>query len=73
MQKFLENMTEVLEDTEASLIKAESILRDFNDWDSLAALSLIAMADQEYEVQLTGADIDSATTLEDIFKIIKSK
>ncbi len=73
INEFLENMEEVLEDTDVNLIKSESIFRDFEEWDSMAALSLIAMADQEYEVKLTGDDIKSANTLEDIYKIITSK
>ena len=73
INEFLENMEEVLEDTDVKLIKAESIFRDFEEWDSMAALSLIAMADQEYEVKLSGDDIKSSNTLEDIFKIIFSK
>ena len=73
MNIFLENMTEVLENTDPTEIHATSILRDFKEWDSLTALSLIAMVDQEYSVRLTGDDIQSAVTLEDIYNIIQKK
>ena len=46
---------------------------DLDEWDSLTALSLIAMADEEYSVKLTGDNIKSSTTLNDIFEIIKDK
>jgi acyl carrier protein len=73
INEFLENMKEVLEDTDEQLIKGNAIFRDFDEWDSMTALSLIAMADQEYSVKLTGDDIKSSNTLEEIFNILKNK
>lgn len=73
IKTFLENFVNILDDTDASLIQADTIFRDLDEWDSLTALSLIAMADEEYSVKLTGDDIKSAVTLNDIFEIIKNK
>lgn len=70
---FLQNFADILDDTDSTLIKAETVFRDLEEWDSLTALSLIAMADDEYSVKLTGDEIKSATTLNDIFEIIKNK
>lgn len=70
---FLQNFADILDDTDTALIKAETIFRDLDEWDSLTALSLIAMADEEYSVKLTGEDIKSSVTLNDIFEIIKNK
>lgn len=73
IKTFLENFVNILDDTDASLIQADTIFRDLDEWDSLTALSLIAMADEEYSVKLTGEDIKSSVTLSDIFEIIKNK
>lgn len=70
---FLQNFADILDDTDAILIKQETVFRDLEEWDSLTALSLIAMADEEYSVKLTGDDIKSSNTLNDIFEIIKNK
>jgi acyl carrier protein len=70
---FLQHFADVLDDTDAALITAETIFRDLDEWDSLTALSLIAMVDDEYSVKLTGEDIKTAVTLADIFEKIKSK
>jgi acyl carrier protein len=70
---FLQNFFDILDDTDVNLVKAETVFRDLEEWDSLTALSLIAMADEEYSVKLTGDDIKSATTLQDVFEIIKTK
>jgi acyl carrier protein len=73
INKFLENFSGILDNTDASLIKGETIFRDLDEWDSLTALSLIAMADEVYSVKLSGDDIRSAVTLNDIYKAIKNK
>lgn len=70
---FLRNFADILDDTDAALIKQETVFRDLEEWDSLTALSLIAMVDEEYSVKLTGDDIKSSTSLNDIFEIIKNK
>ncbi|MEO6177751.1 MAG: phosphopantetheine-binding protein [Flavobacterium circumlabens] len=70
---FLQNFADLLDDTDATLIKQETVFRDLEEWDSLTALSLIAMADEEYAVKLTGDDIKSSNSLNDIFEIIKNK
>jgi acyl carrier protein len=73
MNTFLRNFADILDDTDATLIQAETVFRDLEEWDSLTALSLIAMADEEYSVKLTGDDIKSSNTLQDVFEIIKTK
>ena len=71
--KFLQHFENLLDDTDSSLIKEETVFRDLEEWDSLTALSLIAMADEEYSVKLTGDDIKSSMTLKDIFEKIVTK
>jgi acyl carrier protein len=70
---FLQNFADLLDNTDAALIKQETVFRDLEEWDSLTALSLIAMTDEEYSVKLTGDDIKSSNSLNDIFEIIKNK
>jgi len=70
---FLRNFADILDDTDAGLITQETVFRDLDEWNSLTALSLIAMADEEYDVKLTGDEIKSSNSLNDIFEIIKNK
>jgi acyl carrier protein len=70
---FLENFKNILDDTDGSVVDLETVFRELEEWSSLTALSLIAMVDEEYSVKLTGDDIKSSKTLNDIFDIIKSK
>ena len=70
---FLQKLSNVFDETDVSDLKPETIFRDIEEWDSLTALTLIAMVDEEYSVKLTGDDIKSSKTLNDIFEVIKNK
>ena len=72
-EKFLENFANLFDETDASEITLSTEFRNLDEWSSLIALSVIAMADEEYDVKLKGDDIKNATTVEDLFNIVKSK
>lgn len=70
---FIDNFAAQFDDTPADQIKAETHFRDLDEWSSLIALSVIAMADEEYGVTLKGDDIKNATTVKDIFDAVAAK
>jgi acyl carrier protein len=70
---FLQNFANMLDDTDASLITETTIFRDLEEWDSLTALSLIAMVDEEYSLKLTGDDIKTSITIKDLFDKVNHK
>ena len=72
-EKFLENFANLFDETDASQITLSTEFRNLDEWSSLIALSVIATADEEYDVKLKGDDIKNATTVEDLFNIVKSK
>ena len=73
IKEFIENFAEQFDDTDVSEIKTETAFRELDEWSSLIALSVIAMVDEEYDVALKGDDIRNATTVEDLFNIVKLK
>lgn len=73
LKDFIENFAAQFDDTDASEIQAETVFKDLEEWSSLIALSVIAMADEEYEVTLKGEDIRSSNTVEDLFNLISNK
>ena len=73
IENFLIYFASILEDTDLALIHADTRFRDLSEWDSLTALSLIAMVDEEYQIKLTGEDILSSVTLQDLFDKLKAK
>ena len=73
MKDFLENFADLLDDTSAETLSADTKFRELDEWSSLTALSVIGMADDVYNVTLTGEDIRSAVTLGDLFQAIQNK
>lgn len=73
LEEFVELFAELFDETDASLIKADTNFRDLEEWSSLIGLSVIAMADEEFDVALKGDDVKTSNTVEDIFNKIVAK
>lgn len=73
LKDFIENFAAQFDDTDASEFKGETKFRELDEWNSLIALSIIAMVDEEYEVTLKGEDMRAANTIEELYEIVKSK
>lgn len=73
LQEFINNFADQFDDIDASTLKGDTVFKELDDWNSLVALSVIAMIDEEYDVTLKGNDITSSNTIEDLFNTVKSK
>jgi len=70
MNELYAKLADILEVDE---VKPESILRDFEVWDSLTILSIVAMADSSYGVSMTGEDLKPLITVGDLADYIAEK
>lgn len=73
IKQFVEQFAEQFDVTDASVFAPETRFRDLDEWSSIIGLSIIAMVDEEYEVALNAVDMKSATTIKDLFEIVKAK
>lgn len=73
LNDFIGNFADQFEETDLSEITASTVFHELDEYSSLIALSIIAMVDEEYDVQLKGDDMRAAVTVEDLFNIVKSK
>lgn len=73
LNEFVEKFAEQFDETEESAFTPNVIFKELDEWSSLIALSVIAMVDEEYDVQLKGDDIINAQSIEDLFGIVSSK
>ena len=69
-QKFLDLVKEILEIEDRELQLTDNF-RDFEEWNSLANLSLVAMLDDEYGVVIDTQRFKQMTTLQEIFDAIQ--
>ena len=73
LKEFVENFVDLFDDTDASDITADCHFRDLDEYSSLIGMSIIAMAKTQYGKTITGADIRSCTTVEELFNLINNK
>ncbi|WP_458072348.1 acyl carrier protein [Rhodanobacter sp. BL-MT-08] len=72
IETFVERFAFAIE-ADASSLTPETDYKKMENWDSLNALSLIAMADTEYDVVLTGQDILTTHTIRDLYEVVEAK
>ncbi|OXB01000.1 acyl carrier protein [Flavobacterium plurextorum] len=69
--KFIENFAEIFDDTDISDLNMDTEFKNLDEWSSLTALGLLAVMEEEYEADLSSKDIEKATTIRDIYNIVK--
>lgn len=72
MNVFIQNFADQLDDTDAAVLTPETEFRQLDDWSSLAALSIIAMIDEEYGVTIGSDAFKNAKTIQNLYDIINS-
>lgn len=73
IKEFINNFADQFDDLDASALTPETEFKQLEDWNSLVALSVIAMVDEEYDVTLKGNDITGANTIQDLYNTISEK
>lgn len=72
IKEFIENFANQFDDTDASVFTADTKFRELDEWSSLMALSILAMVDEEYDIQLKADQMRKANTIQELFDIVKS-
>jgi acyl carrier protein len=63
-------LAEILEVDE---VKPDDVLKDFENWDSLTVLSVLAMLDANYGVNLTASDLRQIKTPAELAAAVESR
>lgn len=71
LKDFIENLRDLFEDTNPEDITEETYFQELDEWSSLTALSIIAMVKTEYERNITGKEIRTCATVEDLFNFVQ--
>lgn len=71
MEKFIELFAEALEREDE--IKFEDEFRNYDEWSSIAYLSVIAMMDEEYDVQMEEAEFKKIRTVQQLYDVCTNK
>jgi len=73
LEEFVALFAEQFDDTDPSEIKADTVFHDLDEWSSLTSMGVIALVKSEYGKEITGKEIKSCTTVEDLFNFVASK
>lgn len=73
MQDFIEKFAEAIEMESVNDLKEDTKFRELDEWNSLAVLSVIAMLDEEYDIQIENADFKKLETIGDIAQFIENQ
>lgn len=70
-EQFIELMAEALEKEQAEM-SMEDKFREYEEWDSLAVLSIIAMIKQNFDITIPRKEFDELITVENLYEYIDS-
>ena len=73
LKTFIENFAAQFDETDESVFGAETVFKELEEWSSLIALSVIAMIDEEYDMQIEQDDFRKLETVQDVFNAINDK
>jgi acyl carrier protein len=73
IKDFIDNFSQLFEDTDPSEFKEDTEFQELDDWSSVAALSIMAMVLDTYQISLRADEIRKAKTIQDLYDLVKSK
>ena len=73
LDEFVKAFGGEFEDTPIEEFSATTKFKELDEWSSLTALSIISMVDDQLDKSITGADIRSSQTIEDLYKVVCAK
>lgn len=71
MKEFIEKFAEAIEREEE--IKMEDEFRNYEEWNSIAYLSVIAMMDEVYDIQMEEAEFKKLRTVQNLYDACTNK
>lgn len=69
-EKKMELLAEIL-DVDVEELNVDTVLKDLDEWDSVAALSFIAMMDEEFGKEIKGSEIKQFVTVQDALNVME--
>ena len=71
-KEFFEQMEDILE-VDPGTLQLTDVFRDYDNWDSMANLSVISMLDDSFGVYIESQDFKELITIGDLLEEIKKK
>ena len=69
-EKKMEMLAEIME-LDVSEIREDAELSDYDEWDSITALSFIALVDEQFHKNLSGNQVKEFRTIKDVLDVME--
>lgn len=73
IKEFIEYFADELDETTVDELTPDTEYKKIPEWSSLVALSIIAMVEDNYDKEITGDDLRSTNTIQDLFNLVDNK
>ena len=71
MKDFIANFIDQLDDAPDFEITPDTEFHDMDGWSSMIALSVMAMIDEEYDVQIKAEEMRNSKTIQQLFDCVQ--
>lgn len=73
LNDFIKKFAEQFDETDAEMFTADTEYKALGEWDSMYALTIMAMVDDEYGIEIKAEDIRNTETIQDVYELIFSR
>lgn len=70
LNEFIANFAAEFDETPEEVFGPDTEYKTLDEWNSLTALSIISMVDDNYNKTITGANLRACKTIEELFNLI---
>lgn len=72
IKEFIENFIEQFDEAPATEITSDTRFHEMDEWSSMIALSVMAMIDEEYDVQIKADEMRNSQTIQELYDVVQS-
>lgn len=73
IKEFIQNFADQFDEVDVETLNGETEFRMLDEWSSMMGLAIMAMVDDEYNVQLKADEMRKAETIQELFDLVNSK
>jgi len=73
IQSFISKFSDQLDETDPALLTPDTKFQELDEWSSLTAMLVIAFIKVDFDKNISGTEIRSCQTLNDLFTLVQSK
>lgn len=73
IKEFIQNFADQFDEVDVETLNGETEFRMLDEWSSMMGLAIMAMVDDEYNVQIKADELRKAETIQDVYDLVNSK